>query len=464
MAGEIAVQPIQPTFNTEKPKPQGLLRGMGERIKDHPLTKERRAKRATERARGKLSTTTLTELRNTRERGGKKRALNLHEDEKFKKLSIGEQAKIIQKKKEMGDTTPLTPQQMAESDRKAYESFVQKDPHAAEYYRRLGLYVTKPDKDGNCRVDYRADPFMRSIDAQVQALKNSKDPSQISQADAMLDAFVRDAKQKAEIYAAAGHKGLREALKRVDASPTSISRSETQTTPSMPAENANVAKPVEPTVQRIMTLSNQGKLTYAEQHELKELQRNHKTLIEAAGHIRDQLNDPNAAPLTSAQLLTLEQYGPLLAMQESATANGQKQATPEAKPAGQTTTETEAERKARETKERVDQKILGLNAFTELTSKLGDLSGETEQGMLDKLTKGEIKNPDGSVWQDDAKTQEYIKAAFTEKALLDATEAAIPQATRDKLKQNGLNILELLLAMATAAALTEAQKAIAITP
>lgn len=456
MAGEIATQPVQPSFHAERPTAQGLVGGLKEKIRDNPLRPEHRARRSAERAKSRISTHTLAQMRETRKQGAEPRALNLHEDVKFKRLMEGERANIIKSKQEMGNMTGLTPREQAEADQKAYKRFVSDDTNAADYYRRLGLYVGTADKNGNCRVDYRADPFMRSIDAQVQALNRSQDPNQIAQADAILDTFARDARQKAEVYAAAGHKGLKKALERVDASPMPTRTTpESQTkTPQTPDVQVTTESDTAEQVRRIQELSTkQGGLTFREQNELKALRKNNVSAIAEARGLRQRLEDPNGEPLHDKELAQLEAYAPLLNMPEASTSI--------APPAP---TETEADRRVRETKEKTDRKILGLNAYAELTTKLKlDLSTETEQGMLDKLAKGSIKNPDGSVWRDDVITQTYIKAAFAEKAILDATEASIPQTTRDTLKQNGLNILELLLAMATAAAIAEGKKAIAST-
>lgn len=458
MAGEIAVQP---SFQPETPKPQGKVERAKQIISLEKVRQRRETKKA-ERAQYTVHESRVSKMDQDRKTkyGNLHRALNLHSDNNYSILVSQERQRFLTEQSlssEMAGNQfrKITPTQEAGIQHRAYERFVKDQPHAAEYYRRQGLYFTKPDKDGNCRVDFRADPYMRTIDMQIQALQNSQVPADQTEARRLLDTFVKDAPEKARIYAAAGHKGLREAIQRMDASPMPTATQESQpSTPKTPDAPVTIQSNRADQVRRIQALATkQGGLTFREQNELKTLRNYNAQEITDARALQKRLEDPNGKPLEEVEIAKLEAYAPLLSL-------------PDAAPAATASTpaETEAEKQARETKERVDQKILGLNAFTELTSKLGDLSGETEQGMLDKLTKGEIKNPDGSVWQDDAKTQEYIKAAFTEKALLDATEAAIPQATRDKLKQNGLNILELLLAMATAAALTEAQKAIAITP
>ena len=333
----------------------------------------------------------------------------------------------------------LSPSQLAQIDTQAFELFKKDHPDLIQDCRANDLYFTPPDKDGNQQLDYRRDPWMRTVDAQAKA-----DPDQAAQIYAQ---FRAECPGKAEVYALLGHRGLQ------------VARMESQG-PDSGAAVVGQAKPLEaapPTVNlaeqqlkediaKFGEYSQRGfdQLTLAQKREFKKFKVEHDAEIKQAQGYANTLNDPNDQTyLSEDQFALVDKYQALLK-------------TPDAAPPvpnTPTAAELQAQQKAQEAAEK---RRLGTEGYGKLADMGVDMSlGEAE--ILAKLSRGEITGPDGT-WQDDKATQEYIRLAYTRKAEVEAMIDQLPQVQKDKLKGLG-SLLAVILALAAQEALQEGLQA-----
>jgi hypothetical protein len=344
----------------------------------------------------------------------------------------------------------LSPSQLAQIDTQAFELFKKDHPDLIQECRANDLYFTPPDKDGNQQLDYRRDPWMRTVDAQAHA-----DPENAAQIYAQ---FCAECPDKAKIYALLGHKELALQVASMEAQgPDSSAAVAGQAkTPEAAAVTVNFAEQqLKTDLAKYAELSARtpGSMTFAEKNEMRQLQKDHQPQIAEAQRLADEFDkDPNRI-LSPAELDNLEKYKAFLKTPDTSAGTQQGVAT--------ATPTTPDALKAQNEKQK---RTLGNEAIGKLKDRNIDITMMNEAQVLHALKDGAIKDPNGDTWVDNPDTQAYIRGAFAEQQMqqAEATLATIPQATIDKLvADNGLkkeDILGILLALLASGAISSIPK------
>ncbi len=463
-----------PSFRIESSKPAGKL----ERAK-HYFSKEgrqeRRAKK-TERmvqkqkeraAQKKYSQAEMQKMRYDRQQQGGK-YLNMTEHPTFARKRADLRAAALtggslQSEVLGNERGKLTPSEYAQIDEQAYEQFKQAHPDLIQQCKATDLYFTPPDKNGNQRIDFRADPWMRTVDAQAHA-----DPDQASQIYAQ---FCAECPDKAKVYALLGHKGLAAAIPQAEAgrvagdltpdtSAATTGGTIAQETVNFQEQKANNTKAE---IQKMVdqASADRSTLTARQLNELKQLEKKHAPMIVKARELMVRINDPAGEPLDDAELALLEPYEAFL-----------KAETPDATVGNQTTvaagTPTTPDAQARADQAKLEQAIRtqGAQIIGELKARGVDISTMSEKVAIEMLRDKKIANPDGSAWQDDANTREYIHHAYVEqqKQLAEAVVAKISQDQIDALvpgkKLTSADLLQLIAMLIATGAYTTGKDAL----
>lgn len=430
-----------PSFRAEAPKPRGIVEKV-KQIRSPEQKRNRRIEKAAERSKRSVPEARITKMTADRQRAG--RAMNLNEDQGFK-LAVEQQKQAALKNGSLlgevsGNTRQFSPTELADIESRAYQDFIKGNPNIDDYYRRNGLYFSKPDAKGNCAVDWQADPHMRAVDQRVQELRNG---SSDTEANGVLDSFAKDCRDKAEMYAAAGHKGMKEALTRIG--PRDVIATPGQTAPlEAAAVTKNIGEQLLITdIARYADLSTRAPadMTFADRNEMRQLQKAHEPQITAAKQLADEFDKDPTKILTPDELASLEKYKAFLKTPDATVATQQAVAT------GTPTTPDALKAQTEQQK-----RTLGSEAIGKLKDRNIDITQMTEAQVLHALKDGAILDPNGDKWIDNLDTQAYIRGAFAEQQMqqAEATLATIPQASIDEIvADSGLkkeDILGILLA------------------
>lgn len=342
----------------------------------------------------------------------------------------------------------LSPSQLAQIDTQAYELFKKDHPDLIQECRANDLYFTPPDKDGNQKIDFRRDPWMRTVDAQAQA-----DPDQAAQIYAQ---FCRECPDKAKIYALLGHKELAKQVADMNARGPDSSVAVTGQTkvPEAAPVTVNLAdqqQKADLTKYGELSAKDPAIMSFTEKNEMRQLKKDYEPQITAAQTLADEFDKDPTKILTQDELDMLEKYKAFLK-------------TPEVTPAAGTAPTADALQAQNERQKR----DLGDEAIRKLQAGGIDVSKMTQQGALDALKGGKITDPNGRPWEDNQQTQDYIRGAYAEqqKQQAEAAVDSIPSDITDALEKKGLNkddIIKLILGLLAAGVFTLGRDALTST-
>lgn len=439
----MAEAPVASFTRVEAPKPKVV-----ERVKQKFSPEQRRVRREAKAAERRMRSVPEARLKQmSAERSRQGRALNLQADGAFDLAVYQEKQKALQQHslsaEIAGNQHQFSPSELADIQSRAYAELAKSNPALLDYYRREGLYFSKPDRNGNCRPDYKADPFMRAVDQQVQTLRVAGDGEG---AHGVLDSFARDCPDKAKMYAVAGHKGMQEALQRIgpsiDATPAAKSPAREAAPTVNLAEQAAQQKAAKIEEYKNLMKGSAQSMGIESQNRLRVLKNELQTEIAEVQRLKTEFaGDPNRI-LTSDELSLIKQYESL------------PEAAPAAAPAA--AVETTAQKTAREAAEY--QAARGTQSMTELQSLGLDFTKGEKEAMEALKSKG---------WTEDPDTLKYIHAGFVEhqtqqaaalvSGLSPEANAQLDQAEKEgKLKKGDLlAMLALLLAMGIAPTLKD---------
>jgi hypothetical protein len=404
-----------PSFRPEAPKPRNVVERVKNRVSPEQKRK-RRMEKAVERRKGSVPASRIANIEAARRQKG--RALNLEKDTGFDLAVFQEKQKFLTQhglsREVSGNTYQLSPAEEAGIRDRAYAELAKSNPILVDYYRREGLYFRGPDSDGNCPIDHQADPFRRAIEQQAQALRSAGSDEE---ANNVLDSFARDCRDKAEMYAAAGDKGMQEALTRIG--PREVVATPGQATPleAAPATVNLAEQKLKTDLTRYAELKSNApaSMTISQRNEMRQLHKDYEPQITDAQQLADEFDKDPTKILTPDELDKLEKYKAFLK-------------TPDATlpvPNAPAAAETPAQKQQREAVEY--QKTRGPQAFSELSSKGVDFTKDEQAAMQTLKQQG---------WTEDPDTLKYIHAAFAEnqRQQTEAALASLPPGTIDQLE------------------------------
>jgi len=314
----------------------------------------------------------------------------------------------------------LTPAEQAAVLAKTYEELARLNPDLAEKCKREDIYFTQPDKNGNSRISYSEDPFMRAVDADAQArIAGSQDARA---ADQVYDDYYANYKGKANIYADIGHPGLRQARARAEAR----GNAGLQTTDAGPTVAAGQARPLEAASATVNLAEQQLKtdlaryaelsaivpanMTFAQKNEMRQLHKAHEAQVASAQILADQFNNDPDMILQPAELDRLELYKAFLK-------------TPDVTPPVPTATELKAQQQAQEA---AYIQRHGPDSFTQLTALNVDFSTITEDQALAACRQAGWTGQDTDV-------RAFIHAGFEENTRIQNEIARASSLPADKM-------------------------------
>lgn len=455
-----------------RPEVSNKPTGLRERIQSKGRSLEakrsqREAKARKRELRAPIPKTTVDALQAGRKKNGL--GLNIQEDTRFKTMVQEQEDKMLRNSslaKELG-SGKLGPSQKAEAFDLAYAKFSTDHPDTAEKYARDGIHLVGPDKKGNYRVDVAADPFWRATQEQARVLRAQ---GNIDGAKQIIVDFATKYPTKAELYGANGARELEEVGGRDRSRTPDANVSAT----SVPA-TYDVGRTVSFTEQAQVTKSeldrmsalaktDPNSLRAKDLNELKSLQLKHAQGITEARRLDTKLRIPNGPPLKPEELAALEPYEDYLNAQNADKSIATQQAV-----ATGTPTAPDAQAKADQAKLEQAVRTQGAQIIGELKARGVDISTMSEKVAIERLRDKLITNPDGSTWQDDANTREYIHHAYVEqqKQLAEAVVANISQDQIDALvpgkKLTGADLLQLIAMLIATGAFATGKDAIAST-